>query len=94
MPEIQSSLEKLKEKFTASIQEAKTFRGEWTVVVSKKDIYEICQFLHSDPDLQFRFLTDLCGIDTFPHTPRFEAVYLLYSMKNNQRLRLKAKVGE
>jgi NADH-quinone oxidoreductase subunit C len=94
MAEIQSPVDKLKEKFPASIQEAKTFRGEWTVIVAKKDIYEVCQFLCSDPDLQFRFLTDLCGIDTFPQTPRFEVVYLLYSMKNNQRLRLKARVGE
>ena len=72
----------------------KTFRGEVTVTVSKRDIFAICKFLSSDPDLQFQFLTDLCGVDFFPETPRFEVVYLLYSMKNNQRLRLKAKVGE
>ena len=72
----------------------KTFRGEVTVTVSKKDIYAICQFLSSDPELQFQFLTDLCGVDFFPQTPRFEVVYLLYSMKNNLRLRLKAKVAE
>jgi NADH-quinone oxidoreductase subunit C len=94
MAEIQSPTDKLKEKFPASIQGAKTFRGEMTVTVSKKDIYEICQFLFSDTELQFQFLTDLCGIDFYPETPRFEVVYLLYSMKNNLRLRLKAKVAE
>jgi NADH-quinone oxidoreductase subunit C len=94
MAEIQSPVDKLEAKFPASIKEKKTFRGELTVRVSKRDIYEICKFLCSDPDLQFRFLTDLCGIDVFPQTPRFEVVYLLYSMKNNQRLRLKANVGE
>ena len=55
----------------------------------KKELLEICQFLHPDPDLQYHFLTDLCGLDFFPEAPRFEVVYLLYSMKNNERLEAK-----
>ena len=94
MAEIQSPVEKLKEKFGASIRETKIFRGEVTVTVSREKIPEICKFLSSDPDLQFQFLTDLCGVDFFPETPRFEVVYLLYSMKLNARLRLKARVAE
>jgi len=94
MADISSVIDKLKGKFPASIQETKTFRSEVTVTLSKKDIYAICQFLSSDSELQFQFLTDLCGVDFFPETPRFEVVYLLYSMKNNLRLRLKAKVAQ
>ena len=94
MAEIQRSVDRLKEKFPSSIIDVKRFRGEVTVMVPKKDIYPICQFLFSDPELQFQFLTDLCGVDFFPETPRFEVVYLLYSIKNNLRLRLKAKVAE
>jgi NADH-quinone oxidoreductase subunit C len=94
MAEIQSLMDRLKGKFPTSIHEAKTFRDELTLAVSKKDIYAICQFLSSEPDLQFQFLTDLCGVDFFPETPRFEIVYLLYSMKQNVRLRLKARVAE
>ena len=87
-------IEKLKEKFSASILEVTTFREEVTVTVAKEGIFEVCKFLHSDPDLRFDFLTDLCGVDFFPRDPRFEVVYLLYSMKNNRRLRLKTSVGE
>jgi len=94
MADIQSLIDKLKGKFPASIQQLKTFRGEVTVTLPKEDIYAICQFLSSDSELQFQFLTDLCGVDFFPETPRFEVVYLLYSMKNNLRLRLKAKVAQ
>lgn len=94
MSKIESPVEKLKEKFSASIEEVKTFRDEVTVTVSKRDISAICKFLFSDPELQFRFLTDLCGVNFFPQSPRFEVVYLLCSMKNSQRLRLKVKVGE
>ena len=93
MVEVNAGVKKLQEKFQASILEVKTFRNEVTVTVQKKDILEICKYLHSDPDLQYHMLTDLCGLDLFPETPRFEVVYLLNSIKNNQRLRLKARVG-
>ncbi|HMK75983.1 MAG TPA: NADH-quinone oxidoreductase subunit C [Thermodesulfobacteriota bacterium] len=94
MTEINLAVKKLQEKFPASVSEVKTFRDEVNVTVQKKDIFEICKFLYSDPDLQYQMLTDLCGVDFFPESPRFEVVYLLYSMKKQQRLRLKIKVGD
>jgi NADH-quinone oxidoreductase subunit C len=94
MAEINLAVKKLQEKFPASVLEVKIFREEINVTVQKKDIFEICRFLYSDPDLQYQMLTDLCGVDFFPQTPRFEVVYFIYSMKNQQRLRLKIKVGE
>ncbi len=94
MAETILAVQKLKEKFPNSILEVTTFRGEVTVGVSKGEIFEICKFLHSDPDLQFHLLTDLCGLDFFPETPRFGIAYLLCSVKNAQRLRLKTRVGE
>jgi NADH-quinone oxidoreductase subunit C len=94
MVEINLALKKLQEQFPASILEVKTFRDEMNIIVLKKDILEICRFLCSDLDLQYQMLTDLCGVDYFPESPRFEVVYLLYSMKLQQRLRLKIKIGE
>ena len=94
MTEINLTVKKLKEKFPNSILEVTTFREEVTVTVSKGEIFEIFKFLHSDPDLQYHLLTDLCGLDFFPETPRFGVVYLLYSVKKNLRLRVKTKVGE
>jgi NADH-quinone oxidoreductase subunit C len=94
MAEINLAVKKLQEKFQASITEVKTFRDEVNVTVQQKDIFEVCKFLYSDPDLQYQMLTDLCGVDYLPESPRFEVVYLLYSMKSQQRLRLKIKVGE
>ena len=94
MAEINIAVKKLQEKFPASVLEVKTFRDEINVTIQKKDIFEICKFLYSDPDLQYQMLTDLCGVDFLPEQPRFEVVYLLYSMKAQQRLRLKIKVGE
>jgi len=92
MVEINLTVKKLKEKFPNSIFEATTFRGEVTVTVSKGEIFEICNFLHADPDLQYHLLTDLCGLDFLPQIPRFGIVYHLCSLKNNQRLRIKTRV--
>jgi len=94
MTEINLTVRKLKEKFLNSVLEVTTFRGEVTATVMKGEIFEICKFVRSDPDLQYHLLTDLCGLDFFPETPRFGIVYLLYSMKSNQRLRVKTRVGE
>ncbi len=94
MADIHLGLKKLKERFPSSILEEKTFRGEMTVKVPKGEVLEICKFLYSDPDSEYRFLTDLCGLDFFPQRPRFGVAYLLYSMKNNERLRLKTKIAE
>jgi NADH-quinone oxidoreductase subunit C len=94
MSESNLAVKKLKDKYPASILDVKIFRDEVNVTVQKKDIFEICKFLHSDPDLQYHMLTDLCGVDLFPGTPRFEVVYLVNSIKNNQRLRLKVRVEE
>ncbi len=94
MTEINFTVKKLKEKFVNSNIEVATFRGEVTVTVPKKQIFEICKFLHSDPDLEYHLLTDLCGLDFFPETPRFGVAYLLFSPKGNQRLRVKTRVGE
>ncbi len=94
MSDLYLAVNRLKEKFPDSILEVVTFRGEITAKVTKKDIYEICQFLYSDPELQYHMLTDLCGVDYFPETPRFEIVYLLHSFKLNHRLRLKIRINE
>lgn len=94
MTENNLTVKKLKENFPNFILEVTTFRGEFTVTVPKEEILQIYKFLHSDPDLQYHLLTDLCGLDLFPQIPRFEVVYHLCSIKNHQRLRLRAKVGE
>jgi len=80
---------KIKEKFPESILDASTFRGENTLHLRAEDILPICRFLHGDPELSFNYLTDLCGVDNYPHEPRFQVVYLLCAMKTRDRLRLK-----
>ena len=65
-----------------------------TFVVDKANIVSVLQALHDHPELQFTMPLDLFGAD-YPHREkRFDVLYQLYSLKNNERIRLKVRVAE
>jgi len=87
-------LEKLNSQFPQGILSSSTFRNDLTVLVKKDDIVRICDLLKNDPDLSFDMLIDLCGVDMYRPDDRFEVVYILYSLKNKNYLRLKVTADE
>ncbi|MDD2271188.1 MAG: NADH-quinone oxidoreductase subunit C [Desulfuromonadaceae bacterium] len=93
MAENNRAVQKLKEKFAASIIDVVEFRGEVTVTVAKAAIIDILLFLkHS---LQFNQLTDLTAVDYLDKKEdRFMMVYQLLSIANKDRLRIKTAVTE
>ncbi len=89
------TLKQLREKFPNSVIETHSHRGDDTAVVKRVDIVEICVFLRDNPDLSFNFLMDLTAVDYLGKKDlRFEVVYHLYSLKNKQRVRIKAPLPE
>lgn len=87
--------EKINEKFPEEVLEIKEFRGQVAVTLKKTRIFEICRFLHDEPELSFDYLADLCGVDYLgKKEKRFEVVYHLYSIKHRRGIRLKAEVAE
>lgn len=85
-------IKKVRERFPSELQDFRVFRDEVTLVIRKDAIPEVMQYLHDD--LAFDLLTDLCGVDRFTNHPRFEVVYHLYSVKRNDRVRVKACLEE
>jgi len=65
-----------------------------TVVVPRERIVEVCTFLRDDPELDFRMLVWLGGVDRLPQDPRFEVVYGLLSLNRNHRMHLKVRLPE
>jgi NADH-quinone oxidoreductase subunit C len=67
-------------------------RNQAIVRISFGHVLEVCRYLHDRE--QFDFLTDLTALDWPKRERRFDVVYNLYSFPKNERLRLKAEVGE
>lgn len=90
----QEIIQRLKAQFPDSIEESDEFRDDLTVLVKRKDIVKVCNFLKNDPELAFDMIVDLCGVDMYRPEGRFEVVYNLYSLKKKKYLRLKVLVDE
>lgn len=87
--------ETLKDKFAEEVREIVEFRGQVAVVIRRDRSKEILAFLRFNPDCDFDYLVDLCGVDYLDRkTPRFEVVYNLYSMKKRQAFRVRVELEE
>ena len=81
---------RLKAKFGAAVLEAIEFLGQLSLVVDPSRIVEICQALKSDESTPFNYLSDVTCVHFPDHTEApFEVVYNLYSISENERVRLK-----
>jgi NADH-quinone oxidoreductase subunit C len=69
-------------------------RGELTLNVRREGIVRVVTFLRDDGKCQFRQLLDVAGVDYPDREARFDVVYHLLSMKQNQRVRVKLPAAE
>lgn len=65
-----------------------------TFIVEKDAIVDVLRALHDHPDFSFTLPLDLFGADYPNRAKRFDLIYQLYSLKNNERIRLKVRVAE
>ena len=76
----------------ATLEASATVDLQPTIFTSREHLPEVARALRDRPDLQFSLLADLIGIDFHPREPRFELVYLLVSLEQRRRLRLKVRL--
>ncbi len=87
-------LKKINDQFPELKIDTTVFRDELTISFDKSFILLVCQFLKSNPELEFILCADITAIDWATRKNRFTVVYNLYSFKNNFRVRLKTNVDE
>lgn len=68
--------------------------GDLMLTVGPASIEKVLKFLRDDSQCRFEIMVDLCGVDYPGRDPRFEVVYNLLSVTNNQRIRVKVPVGD
>ena len=90
-------LEKLRVKFGDAITDTHSDHGDDTAVVRPDAWKAVCEFLRNDPQMDFDYLVDLCGVD-YPERgaqkQRIEVVLHLCSISKRHRVRIKARVGD
>jgi NADH-quinone oxidoreductase subunit C len=82
-------IQKLKTQFGDDLLNAYESYGMTTVVVSRDRIFEVMKYLKEDPELDYNFLTDACGIH-YPDNAGQELgmIYHLHNFTKNIRLRV------
>lgn len=82
------------EKFPDAIVQAYSQHGDEVIVVDRENLVEVARFCHDDPEMDFKMPTTLTCVDYIDEKPRFELVYVLYSIKLKQRLQIRVRVSE
>ena len=87
-------IKKLTGRFGEGIIDTSVYKDEVTLLVNKRALVSICDFLKNAAEFQMNYLVDVIGVDYTPASPQFEVVYHLYSIPKRHRMRLKVKVAE
>ena len=72
--------------------EAFTYRGQNYLILPRESLLPAARYLKSE--CGFNMLADLTAVDYPKKEKRFEIVYQFYSFSRNERLRVKAPLGE
>lgn len=80
----------LKNPSVTHVQEEVQF-GDAIINVKNTEILEVMKELRG---MDYNFMMDACGVDYPERQKRFDVVYQLYSSSKNERIRVKAQVGE
>ena len=83
--------ESIKEALGGVVIGVTVARGELTLDVNASGIVAVMAHLNA---ADFKILVDLCGNDWPQRAKRFDVVYHLLSLTRNERIRVKAQVGE
>lgn len=79
---------KLSIRFNNNIESHEVLNDMLCITVKKEFIQSILIFLRDDQELQYKFLTTLCGMH-YPEKEQLGVVYHLQSFVNNHRIRIK-----
>src|SRR6516225_10228523 len=68
---VSSLIESVAERFPDAVSGSHGYRGDATVVLRRKFLFEVARFLKEDPALQMNYLMDLTAVDysTFGKRP-------------------------
>ena len=92
------ALDRVTAQFPEAVAERYVDRtgGAWAVI-HPLALPKVAEFLKNDPELDFKLFGSADAVDRLhlaENDPRFEVVYILYSLKRNEHVRMKVRVSE
>jgi len=82
----------LKQLFGEGIRETSTYLGQNFIVAVPDVVIRIIEFLKCEAD--FEYLVDITAVDWPQRAERFDIVYILYSFRRDERVRIKTIVPD
>ena len=82
----------LKEAFGEAVLETSTYLAQNFLVAKPDSVIAILEFLKLEAD--YDYLVDITAVDWPARPARFELIYILYSYRRNERIRLKTSFAE
>lgn len=89
---LQKVIDGLEDSFENDFVEVEQYRGDTIVRVQPDSIVDICRYLKEEH--RFIYLIDIFGTDRFTTHDRFEVVYNMISLRDEERLFLKTRLPE
>ena len=86
--------EHIKQATAGAVTAVSVRLGELMLETTPDKLIALLTFLRDDPRCLFKQLIDVCGVDWPEREKRFDVVYNLLSLKNNQRIRVKVATDE
>jgi NADH-quinone oxidoreductase subunit C len=84
-------IEHIDSRLPGAILDRHAFRGDQTIVVPVAKFQEVIDLVFQEG---FQLLLDVTAVDWFQRDPRFDVVYHLLNLANQERLRLKVRVND
>lgn len=92
--QLEELLASLKVEFSMSIIESSFLNSDISITINKESLIAVMQELRNNSKYLFKQLIDITAVDYIERTERFELVYLLLSLSNNLRLKIKVNISE
>jgi NADH-quinone oxidoreductase subunit C len=94
MEELTLELERLQAVVPGLAPEAEADRGVFWINLPKEALRAAVTLLRDDPELDYKMLSDLFGVDYPARENRFDILYNVYSLSRNRRVFLRVRVSE
>lgn len=87
-------IQAFKIQFADAVLDAREAHGQGIITVKPRTLHDLLRFCKEDPRFKMNMLLDVVAVDFLGQTPRFEVIYLLYSVELKHRIRVKVRVAE